>query len=349
MSAGPGVENDPRVDVSVVIPTCNRRSQVLSLLGDLARSTHPIRELLIVDSSDEPLGASDYTGFKDCDVQYVVSKKKSVCVQRNIGIRRARSSWIFLCDDDMQLPPDYLTKLVQHLRGHPEAGAVSGLWLEKSATGWQSSFPVKSALGLLWRYVFQLGIWGEIQVSEPLVGFAIDHYRRKGNHISRAGWPVIVDFSGKYFRTPIYSLGASLVRRDWLLNSPYDERLDPHGHGDNYGVALGFPEAIHVVTDVAVCHHKSEANRLEDFEAYARRLLALHYMVASRRAGALADARERFFIWSLIGQLVFHASVGNRRFAKAVLDTLLAIARGTNPNFSRAEPAEESGRTEQSP
>lgn len=339
--------SEPCVDLSVVIPTCNRPRQVLSLLGDLARSTYPIRELLIIDSSDEPLSASEYAGFKELDVQYIVSERKSVCVQRNIGIRRARSSWIFLCDDDMQLPPEYLAKLVQHLRLHPEAGAVSGLWLEKSATGWQSSFPVTSARALLWRYLFHLGIWGEIQVSGPLIHFIADHYRRKGNHISRAGWPVIVDFSGKYFRTPIYSLGASLVRRDWLLDSPYDERLDPHGHGDNYGVAVGFPEAIHVVTDVAVRHHKSEANRLADFEAYARRLLALHYLVASRKGGALAQAREPFFIWSLIGQLVFHASVGNRRFAKAVLDTLLAIARGKNPNFSGAVQAEERTRTEE--
>jgi hypothetical protein len=64
---------------------------------------------------------------------------------------------------------------------------------------------------------------------------------RKGNHISKAGWPVISDFSGDYFKTPLYSLGASLVRRDWLLRSPFDEVLDRHGIGEHYGVIAGFP------------------------------------------------------------------------------------------------------------
>jgi glycosyltransferase involved in cell wall biosynthesis len=320
------------MEVSVVIPTCNRRERLLSLLDDLSRSTHSIREILVVDSSDEKLSPADYARFATAPVQYVESERKSVCVQRNIGIRRAAGSWVFLCDDDIEVPFDYLAKLAEHIAGHPEAGAVSGLWLEKEKGQWTSEFPVTSSRGLLWRYLFQLGVWGEIQVRGPLIDVIGNRYRRRGNHISRAGFPVLVDFSGHYFRTPMYGLGASVVRKEWLLNSPFDERLDPHGIGDNYGVALGFPhEGIHVVTGALVRHHREPTNRLADAEAYALRLMALHYFIRSQSQLTGMNVQERFFLWSLFGQAVFHTGTRNRRFASAAASTLLTVIRGRNP------------------
>jgi glycosyltransferase involved in cell wall biosynthesis len=318
------------VELSVVIPTCNRPERLLSLLGDLSRSSHPILEILIVDSSDRALSPADYAQFANLTIRYVRSETKAVCVQRNIGIRGARGTWVFLCDDDIEVPADYVGKLAEHVRAHPEAGAVSGLCLEKTDAGWQSEFPVTSSRGLLWRYVFQLGVWGEIAVCGPLIDRIVERYHRRGNHISGAGWPVLVDFSGKYFKTPIYALGASVVKRDWLLASPYDERLDSRGMGDHYGVAIGFPsEGIHVVTDAAFRHQREQANRLADSEAYARRLMALHYFIKSRKE--LAHLREPVFLWSLFGQVVFHSATGNRRFARAAASSFLAVAGGRNP------------------
>jgi glycosyltransferase involved in cell wall biosynthesis len=117
------------VDISVVIPTCNRKSRLLSLLGNLQQSSHPVREVLIVDSSDTKLSPEDYGAFSGLPITYIESEK-SVCIQRNTGIRRASSDWIFLCDDDIEVPPDYLQKLVSHVSIHQETGAVSGLVLQ---------------------------------------------------------------------------------------------------------------------------------------------------------------------------------------------------------------------------
>jgi glycosyltransferase involved in cell wall biosynthesis len=322
------------MELSVVIPTCNRPDRLLSLLGDLSRSTQRVSEVIVVDSSDRALSPPEYARFPELKIRYLHSTTKSVCVQRNIGIRSARGTWIFLCDDDIEVPADYLGKLAAHLRAHPEAGAVSGLCLEKTDEGWQSGFPVTSSRGLLWRYVFQLGVWGEIRVRGPLIDRVVDRYHRRGNHISGAGWPVLVDFSGDYFRTPLYAMGASVVKREWLLDSPYDELLDSHGMGDHYGVALGFPpEGIHVVTDAFVRHQRAEENRPAASEAYGRRLLALHYFIKSRKE--LAHLREPVFLWSLFGQIVFHSATGNRPFARVAASTFLTAVRGRNPLLTR--------------
>ena len=315
--------------ISVVIPTCNRRARLLSLLGDLSRSIHPLLEVLIVDSSDDKLGPDELARFPDLRVRYFESAK-SVCAQRNRGVREAKGDWIFLCDDDVEVPTDYLSKLAAHLETVPAAGAASGFFLERRDGHWESQQPVTSARSLLWRYLFQLSVWGEIQTRGPAIDWIVERYRRRGNHISRAGWPVTTEFSGPFFRTPVFTLGASLVKREWLLRSPYDERLDAHGFGDNYGVAIGFPsEGIHIVTSAFVRHHREDANRLPQAVAYGRRTLALHYFIETRPE--LAHVKSSFLLWSLVGQFGFHALKNNRPMAREAWATLWTIALGKNP------------------
>ena len=76
------------MEISVVIPTCNRPDRLLSVMENLSRSTHPLREVLVNDSSDERLGPEAFAGFDKLGVTYL-SAARSVCVQRNAGIRLA--------------------------------------------------------------------------------------------------------------------------------------------------------------------------------------------------------------------------------------------------------------------
>ena len=321
-------------EISVVIPTCNRRERVLSLLGDLERSTHRPLEILVVDSSDRPLSPADLAPFGE-GVRHFESPK-SVCAQRNRGIREARGRWIFLCDDDVEVPSDYLRKLTTHLGDHPEAGAVSGLFLEKVDGHWVGQFPVTSLTWLVWVRLFHLGLWGEIRCQGLLGELLAGHYRRRGNHISSAGWPVLTDFRGPFFKTPVYSLGAALVRKEWLVRSPFDERLDRHGYGDNFGVAIGFPaEGIHVLTEAFVHHHKAEAERPRPTIGYSKRVLALDRFIANR--SELDGVRRGWLLWSLLGNALYQAGTRNLEMCWSSLETLWLLLAGRNPY--RAEEA----------
>ena len=326
------------MEISVVIPTCNRPDRLLALLANLNRSTHPLREVLVVDSSDERLGPGAFADFDELGVVHL-SAARSVCVQRNVGIRLAAAPWIFLCDDDMEVAPDYLTRLAAHATSHPACGAVSGLFLEKQDGAWSGQFPETSSLVIAWKFLFEMGMWGPIRGRDPLARAIAGRCRARGNHLARSGWPVITEMDGAFFRTPVYSLGAALVRRDWLLASPFDESLDSHGLGDNYGVALGFPaEGIHVLNDAPVFHHRAAANRIADGVAQERRMLALDYFIQTRRE--LAHARTAHLLWSLIGAAILHAASGNRTVARAMLRAFARVATGRNPYRARrgAEP-----------
>jgi glycosyltransferase involved in cell wall biosynthesis len=313
------------VSVSVVIPTCNREESILRVLDCLNRSTYLFKEVIVVDSSDTPMKPDTIKSFQNLNISYLRTEK-SVCIQRNTGIQKATSDWIFLCDDDIEVPNDYIQLLVKHVESHSEAGAVSGLVLQHEGGKWEEHYPITSRRGLIWKYIFGLGIWGEIAVNGKIPSLI----RGRKNHLSKAGWPVVTDFSGTFFKTPVYGLGASLVKRSWLLGSPYDEVLDPSGIGDNYGVAIGFPdEGIHVLKNAFVYHHRATENRADESVRYYRRLLALHYFICVGKIRARANTV--WFGWSLIGNMIVFCKAADRKKLSATWRVLLCAMSGKNP------------------
>ncbi len=319
------------MNISVVIPTCNRKPSLLSLLQNLNDSTLTADEIIIIDAGEERLSEKEYFKFKNLKIQYLFSEK-TVCKQRNLGINKAKSSWIFICDDDMEVPADYLQILAGHIEMHPEAGAVSGLVLQKEKNKWTGEYPEKSGLVLTWKFLFGLGIWGSIECSSKnfIIKKIKKHYRQKGNHLSKAGWPVLTDFSGSFFTTPVYGLGASLIKKEWLLNSPYDEVLDRHGIGDHYGVAAGFPAPhIHILTDAFVYHQQETENRLHQPLQFYRRVLSLDYFIKTKKN--LSQIKRRWLLWSLTGNLVYFMIKGKWAMVKAALKSFMTIAFGKNP------------------
>ncbi|HXO75213.1 MAG TPA: glycosyltransferase family A protein, partial [Puia sp.] len=291
------------MQISVVIPTCDRKQRLLSLLDDLNSSSWPLSEVIVVDSGADRITTSELNRFQQLNIVYTTAAR-SVCIQRNTGIKKAKSPWILLCDDDIEVPVDYIEKLVDHCRTHPGTGAVSGLFLQQEKGEWTAQYPQRSAAWLTWSWFFRLSIWGSIDVQSrnPLVRYIKKYYQRKGNHISKAGWPVITDFSGDFFTTPLYSLGACLVKKTWLEASPFDEVLDRYGMGDNYGVTLGFPgKGIDVLNKAFVYHHKEQANRLARPQQFSRRAFALDYFIYSRRSGL---STRPWLLWSLTGRLL---------------------------------------------
>lgn len=322
------------MDISVVVPTCNRKDRLVSLLNNLDNSSLPVVEVIIVDSGEDLLSGSELAAYKHLAIRYLRSEK-SVCIQRNTGIRAAITPWIFLCDDDVEVPVDYLQKIAGHIQKHPSAGAVSGLFLQKENDVWKGGYSVTSSRGLIWHFIFGLSMWGKITCPDNFFTRPIKrHYTKKGNHLSKAGWPVITNMSGEYTSVPVYTLGAAIVKREWLLQSPYDEVLDRHGIGDNYGVAIGFPpEGIHIVPAAFVYHHHEPANRLKKPLQYYRRVLALEYFISTKPVPP--HIKKRWFLWSLTGSLLAFIIVRNGIMIKPAFKAIRTIVFGRNP-YTRA-------------
>jgi hypothetical protein len=215
---------------------------------------------------------------------------------------------------------------------------VTGVWRESDGSGAGiREFSVPSLRYLVFALVFQLTVWADIEgvrgnaVTALPLGAIKRWYRRRGNRWSLAGWPLVTQPRGAVVHTAIYTLGAALVRQDWLLASPFDEGLGPHGIGDNYGVALGFPteQGIAVLPELSVLHRRSAENRLDPVQAYYQRVLALDYFV--RTSARFSRVNTAWLVWSLIGSLAMFALQRRGALIWRTVSALGLIVTGRNP------------------
>jgi glycosyltransferase involved in cell wall biosynthesis len=326
------------IHISVVIPTCNRLVSLERCLNALASQTYQAHEVIIVDASSEPISAGILNRFWPALPFTMLPSEPSVCKQRNAGIREASGTHILLCDDDIVLPPDYIETLVRYVEAHPDTGAVTGSIREPRGNQFVDFATEQCSMGgLIWSYLFQLSVWGDIEASvrgtplRPLFSPIVTFYRRRSNGFSYGGWPTITHPNPHAYSVALTGLGAALIKREWLLQSPYDEILDPHGIGDHYGVATGFPGVvpIAVVSTTHAIHHRSQENRLLQAATYYRRTLALHYFITSRpQFGA---ATQVVLLWSLLGNLLSHLLRLHFLHVRATLKAALLIVAGRNP------------------
>ncbi|GIW51531.1 MAG: hypothetical protein KatS3mg081_0886 [Gemmatimonadales bacterium] len=324
--------------ISVVIPTRDRPDSLGRLLRSLESQNRLPDEVIIVDAGHPPLGADRLRLEHPKLVLKYLHTAPSVCRQRNAGIRLAQGSHVLLCDDDLELPDNYISELARFAETNTGAGCVTGFVCEPDKAGqFSRSFAAPTARHLLFAFLFQLTVWGDVEgvggswITRMAITAVKRWYRRRGNTWSLAGWPLVTQVRDSVVRTGIYGLGAALARRDWLLLSPYDESLGPHGIGDNYGVALGFPQEcpIHVLPHLKVLHHRDPRNRPGAEEVFYLRILALEHFMRRDRRFSLTN--RVFLAWSLAGSAAIFLARRKTGLLLAAVRGLGAVLTGRNP------------------
>ncbi len=294
--------------VSVIIPTRNRQESLFKTLAALHAQNFAIYEVIIVDSSDTPIDVLEIKGRFEFNSCCLLRTEASVCVQRNEGIRRATGDFVLVLDDDNLVDENYVVSCLDFFNRHSAALVVTGLVIEKNmAGGWDITPPGVSLFRLIWNFLFQLSIWTDLEDADHHVSSGVlrksigRYYRRRGNGLSKAGWPVLTQFSKPFFRTQVYYLSAAMIKRDWLLGNLYNEKLGAHGIGENYGITIRLrPEqGIFILRDTCSYHDKSPSNRLAGEEAYFKRVLALDYFTALH-----GTASRGWLVWSLLGNFL---------------------------------------------
>ncbi|MGH9442214.1 MAG: glycosyltransferase family 2 protein [Thermoanaerobaculia bacterium] len=142
-------------ELSVVVPTFNRKDTVLRVLEGLQRQTLPAAafEVLVVDDGSRDGSAE---ALKRCSPKFDFSVTKQEnsgpAGARNRGIRAARGPIVVFLGDDTVPEPDFLEV---HLRSHRESGArkISVL----GYTGWPRERRITPFLHHINEYGLQFG------------------------------------------------------------------------------------------------------------------------------------------------------------------------------------------------
>ncbi len=134
----PAVEQNSRVDVSVIIPTFNRLAYLQDCLSALTRQTSPPREVIVVDDGSTD-GTSEFlAGYAEAGslpfhLKTAVQANSGPAAARNRGLEMAVGNLIAFLGDDMMAGPDWLQNHIAIQQARNLSCAICGF------TDWERS------------------------------------------------------------------------------------------------------------------------------------------------------------------------------------------------------------------
>lgn len=139
--------NNPRKDISVVIPTYNPDYSILNrAIDSLSRQTlSPERfEVVLIDNRSAPaVQVEALTPAAASRITIVAEPQSGLTYARITGIKRSSGRYIVFVDDDNVLDPNYLERAITLGDSHPDIGAFGGRVLPEFAVTpphWVASF-----------------------------------------------------------------------------------------------------------------------------------------------------------------------------------------------------------------
>lgn len=162
--------------LSLIIPTYNRAERLAETLRAVAAQTLPAGalEVLVVDDgpSDATRQVVQYGPLAGC--RYLTQSRAGATRARNWGAQHAQGALLVFLDDDIELGPDSLARLVAACAAHPQAVIVGTLY--------DPSQPPRAEAGTV-AAPFTQCFTGLLSVA------AVDFAALDGFHDVTGGWP----------------------------------------------------------------------------------------------------------------------------------------------------------------
>ena len=93
------------LNISVVIPTYNRKQLLKRAIDSVFNQTLFPKEIIVVDDGSTD-GTKDWILDKYPDINYIQQNNNGVSSARNVGIKAAKGLWISLLDSDDEWLPE---------------------------------------------------------------------------------------------------------------------------------------------------------------------------------------------------------------------------------------------------
>lgn len=121
--------------VSVIIPTYNRKRELIRLIESIKQSSYPKEntEIIVVDDSSTD-GTNDAIKKRFPDVKVVKNtKRKMTSGSRNIGIKCSKGDYLFFVDHDNVIDRRAIRELVDFMESNVDVGLVGPIMYYYSA------------------------------------------------------------------------------------------------------------------------------------------------------------------------------------------------------------------------
>jgi glycosyltransferase involved in cell wall biosynthesis len=109
--------------VSVIVCTRDRGASIKGAIETILANAYPSFELIVIDQSSDDLTDQTVKLFRsDPRLRYFRTDTSGSGLARHIGIEVAQSDIVFMTDDDCEVPPDWLSKMVALFERCPMVG-----------------------------------------------------------------------------------------------------------------------------------------------------------------------------------------------------------------------------------
>ncbi len=112
-----------RPHFSIIIPTCDRPSQLAACLESIVHQTYPALqfEVIVIDDGSKTPIAPVVSSFRDrLDLILLTQQNRGPASARNAGVAKARCRYLAFTDDDCIFAPDWLQKLEERFDSSPD-------------------------------------------------------------------------------------------------------------------------------------------------------------------------------------------------------------------------------------
>jgi glycosyltransferase involved in cell wall biosynthesis len=137
--------------ITVIIPTLNRYNFLAGVLRDLENQDYKLFDVIIVDQSDN-FNSSIYTNSK-LKLTVIRQEEKALWLARNNAIKNSNSEFIALSEDDIRIPPDWISNHLKCIEFY-NADISNGVFFpkgekipeDKNIFRWSDQFATGNAL-----------------------------------------------------------------------------------------------------------------------------------------------------------------------------------------------------------
>ena len=105
--------DNSKIDLSIIIPTCNRANELSRLLQKFLEAQVPDGiqyEIILVDNNSTDNTSSVVKEFSEMNphILYFLEREQGVSNARNLGIRKARGNILLFADDDVFIDKNWI-------------------------------------------------------------------------------------------------------------------------------------------------------------------------------------------------------------------------------------------------
>lgn len=295
----------------MVIATLGRAEALEVCLDSLAVQTVRPSEVMVVHSGSDPetgaLCARNWAA-KGLRVLYFASPHQGAALQRDFGVRRAATALILLCDDDVELEPDWIESLLRVVTRDPAVGAAMGRIVNQPLL----------APTALWRLYRRL-VEGERRGRQPgaIIGALVPNGFPDG-----ATEPVAAQWLGG---------GITLLRKEAYLSvngfAAHFRGSSP-GEDLDLGYRLSRRWKVYYVPAARCLHHESAAGR-EGIGRHQYLSVRSRFAFCRVSAGmAVASAFLQVGLWALFQTLSELSQLRRGRLRRDFLEACWGRIRG---------------------